>query len=131
MANPLVAIYSQYDLANLLFYPLGMLPVFTGLVSVGEVPAGEAQTPDRLGSMGAHGIDGLDQGVFSLASLLPVDQAYDWSTLDTTITCLNVDGGNVIEQGSFPVGAHNDIDHAEIFHLALAMSLRQPVSVSP
>jgi hypothetical protein len=107
-----------------------MLPVFTELLTEGAVPAGDAEAADRLGAMGAHGIDGLGQQALSLAGLLPVDQAYDWSTLGA-ISCLNVDGGNVINQGSFPVGAHNDFDHAEIFHLALAMSLRQPLAVSP
>jgi hypothetical protein len=43
VANPLVAIYSQYDLANLLFYPLGMLPVFTELLTQGEVPTGDLE----------------------------------------------------------------------------------------
>jgi hypothetical protein len=137
-ANPLVVIYSQFDLANKIFYPLGMLaspdPIFEKphrpniLLSL---PVEPLISNDKFGSLGANGTQGLDSTrqrdihMLGLVDMLGVSTVYQWDTMHLqNAYCLSVDGGNFINQGPFPEGAHNDLNHAEIFHLALSMSLR-------
>ena len=131
VVNPLVVIYSQYDLANKLFYPLAMKfsldPIFT-LPFPGDSPPAPVEPivlTDKFGSIGADGTQGLDAARQRDMDMQGLDSAYKWDKMNLQgVYCLSVDGGNFIKQGNFPVGAHNDLNHPEIFHLALAMSLR-------
>ncbi len=126
VANPLMAIYSQYDLANKLFYPIGMLPVFTGIYEVPPPPPGQPfVSNDKYGSIGSNGTQGVDDPAVPHTVAIPKldDPEYDWHSFKANgVHCVNVDGSGVIKDGSFPVGAHNDFNHPEIFHLALAFS---------
>jgi hypothetical protein len=129
IANPVVVIYSRYDMANTDFYPFGMLfaaPAQRYEMS-GLVGTGETYNPSKnpFGAIGANGAQGLDATRYRAIDILPRNQIYQWGDL-TGISCLNVDGQQFISHGSPPAGAHNDINSYEIFYLALAMSLRRP-----
>jgi len=117
VANPIVAIYSRYDLANKVWYPLGMRLADPNTV----YELGDPQ--DRFGAMGANGAQGLETNRSRILEMLPLDKPYNWNDL-SGILCLNIDGHRYInkDKDKWPAGAHGDIDRPEIFHLALAIS---------
>jgi hypothetical protein len=132
VANPLVVIYSQHDLANKLFYPLAMKfsldPIFILPILPGDstpAPVEPIVSTDKFGSIGADGTQGLGAARQRDMDMQGLGFAYKWDDMNLQgVYCLSVDGGNFIKRGNFPEGAHNDLNHPEIFHLALAMSLR-------
>jgi hypothetical protein len=115
--NPIVAIYSQYDLANLVWYPLGMRLADPDTI----YEWGDPQ--DRFGAMGANGAQGLKTNRSRIQNMLPLNASYHWNDL-SSISCLNINGQRYInkDKDKWPLGAHGDTDHPEIFHLALAIS---------
>jgi hypothetical protein len=119
VANPIVAIYSRYDLANWVWYPLGMQLADPNTI----YEWGDPQ--DRFGAMGANGAQGLGHNRSRILEMLPLDTSYHWNDL-SGIACLNIDGQSYInkDKDKWPFGAHGDTDRPEIFHLALAISLR-------
>lgn len=129
VANPVVVIYSRHDMANGTIYPIGMKgasPVSSQIYELGgrdETAEAFVASKDRFGALGANGAQGLADKQYRAIDMLPTGQAYDWSNLEGVL-CLNVDGQQFIKRGGPPVGAHGDILQPEIYHLALAMSLR-------
>jgi len=114
LSNPIVATYSMYDRANVALYPMGMrLNPFS--------PVYEAA--DRFGSIGASGACDLDPAFSRTITLQPEGQSQALDDL-SNVRCLNVDAHNIIKDTvREPLeGAHGDINHAELFHLALAVS---------
>ncbi|MBV9789072.1 MAG: hypothetical protein JOZ51_12900 [Chloroflexi bacterium] len=127
--NPIVTIYSQHDTANRVFYAAGMRLASPFSEAIYEL-AGAAETAeaykisrDRYGSIGANGAQGLVDQSFRAIDIQPLNKNYNWGNL-AGVTCINIDGASVINNGTFPTGAHSDIEHPEIFHLALSISLR-------
>ncbi len=127
VANPIIVVYSRYDTANKGYYPLGMFFARpTRRYEQGEADeAEEMYTPSKnlFGALGANGAQGLEEMHYRAIDMLSGERSYDLGNL-TGITCLNVDGQQFINHGGPPAGAHNDINGYEIFHLALALSLR-------
>ncbi len=120
VAHPITVIYSRHDLANNRCYPLGML------VDRSHSTYERGGPDDRLGSIGANGAQGLGTILSQGIDLLPLETSYD-TKLSGNIACLNVDAQYIINTYAdrFFVGAHGDIYHPEIFHLALAVSRHQ------
>jgi hypothetical protein len=117
VTNPIVTIYSQYDLANKEMYPLGMrLADRNKIYELGD-------SNDRFGAIGANGAQGLDNTYYRVLEMLSLKESYNWSDL-TSVALLNVDGQRYINanKDKRPIGAHGDTDRPEIFHLALAAS---------
>jgi hypothetical protein len=111
-------------MANKDLYPLGMR--FAAPAQRYEMDGiEETYTPskDRFGALGANGVQGLDETQYRAINMLSGNQPYEWGDL-SDVLCLNVDGQQFINHGGPPAGAHNDNSSYEIFHLALAMSLR-------
>jgi pimeloyl-ACP methyl ester carboxylesterase len=133
VANPVVVIYSQKDMANTTCYPGGMAlaaPFSDKIYELGGSPDEADDTRElyqvstnRFGSIGANGAQGLSEKHYRAFDMLPTGQSYPWGDL-TGVYCVNVDGAAYIKQGGPPAGAHGDILHPEIYHLALAMSRR-------
>jgi hypothetical protein len=119
VTNPIASIYSQYDLANKEAYPWGMFLSLTGSQNLYELGGSD----DRWGSLGANGAQGLDPAICREIKLLPFNIPYNREQL-TNVSWLNVDGQDYINanQNQRWIGAHGDIEHPEIFHLALAIS---------
>jgi hypothetical protein len=116
VANPLVVIYSQYDLANTFWYPWGMFLSRSGRTYERGGPE------DRLGALGANGAQGLDIAICHGVDLQPLEAAYNSKTW-RSLSCLNIDGQHYINaMKERSAGAHGDIYRPEIFHLALALS---------
>lgn len=117
VTNPIVAIYSQYDLANKILYPLGMRLADPNTI----YEWGDPQ--DRFGAMGANGAQGLETTQSRILGMLPLVESYNWNDL-SGIVYLNIDGQRYINKNKdkWPAGAHEDTDRPEIFHLALAIS---------
>jgi len=114
VANPIVAIYSRYDLANKEMYTLGMRLAD---------PSKVYEIQDRFGAIGANGAQGLDATFYRDLEMQPLERSYNWSTLIES-TCLNIDGQRFInaDKNKRPAGSHGDFEHPEIFHLSLAIS---------
>jgi hypothetical protein len=118
VANPIVCIYSRHDRANKDTYPWGMIMTKQRLYEIGG--------PDnRYGSIGANGAQGLDAAICRTIDLQSLEMPYNREQF-TGISCLNVDGQHYINANKNRplIGAHRDIEHPEIFHLALAISNR-------
>ncbi len=132
VANPIVVIYSQKDMANTTCYPAGMAlasPISAKIYEIGGADEEDDThelykvSKNRFGSIGANGAQGITEAHYRAIDMLPADQPYQWGDLNG-VYCLNVDGERFINQGGPPAGAHGDILHPEIYHLALAMSIR-------
>lgn len=133
VANPVVVIYSQKDMANTICYPGGMAlaaPFSDKIYELGSSSDEEDDTRElykistnRFGSIGANGAQGLAENRYRAFDMLATGQSYPWGDL-TGVYCVNVDGAAYIKQGGPPAGAHGDILHPEIYHLLLAMSRR-------
>jgi pimeloyl-ACP methyl ester carboxylesterase len=133
VANPVVVIYSQKDMANTICYPGGMAlaaPFSDKIYELGGPSKEEDDTRElyvvsknRFGAIGANGAQGLPANRYRALDMLPASQPYQWDDL-AGVYCLNVDSAAYIRQGGPPAGAHGDILHSEIYHLILAMSRR-------
>ncbi|HEX2911217.1 MAG TPA: hypothetical protein VH186_10445 [Chloroflexia bacterium] len=131
ITNPVVVIYSKYDTANTICYPAGMAlaaPISSKIYEKGGPADDESLesyqiSTNKFGAIGANGAQGLPEARNRTLDMQSEDQPYQWSNL-AGVYCLNVDGQHYIKAGSPPAGAHSDILHPEIYHLALAMSLR-------
>jgi hypothetical protein len=118
LAHPLIATFSRYDRANVELYPLGMrLNPFS--------PLFEAE--DRFGAIGGAGALDLDPAHCRTVTLQPLAESAPWDDLGE-VRCLNVDAHKIIKDTTREplAGAHGDINHPELFHLALAVSLGLP-----
>ncbi len=133
VANPIVVIYSQKDMANTTCYPAGMAVAAPFSSKIYEI-GGPAETENdsyelyqvsknRFGAIGANGAQGLTPEHFKALDMLPTNRPYFFDDLDG-VYCLNIDGQEYINRGGPPSGAHGDILHPEIYHLALAISRR-------
>jgi len=117
VTNPIVAIYSQYDLANKEMYPLGMrLADRNKIYELGD-------PNDRFGAIGANGAQGLDNTRYRILEMLSLEESYNWNDL-SGVAFLNVDAHHYINanKDKRPIGAHGDTGRPEIFHLVLAAS---------
>jgi hypothetical protein len=133
VAHPLVAIYSQNDTANRVFYPLGMsLYYMTHPLDPRtndehfhpnlDLALVFVPSDDQNGAIGANGVQGLEQNKFQFTPMQDTSQPYTWGNLDS-LYCINIDGQEFIRANDFPIGAHNDINHVQVFLAALSISL--------
>ncbi len=133
VAHPLVAIYSQNDTANRVFYPLGMsLYYMTHPLDPRtndehfhpnlDLALVFVPSDDQNGAIGANGVQGLEQNKFQFTPMQDTSQPYTWGNLDS-LYCINIDGQEFIRANDFPRGAHNDINHVQVFLAALSISL--------
>jgi len=117
VATPIAAVYSCHDLANKELYPLGMRLAKSKLVyEIGD-------PNDRFGALGANGAQGLNPSDWQIIELLSLEATYNLESRKH-LAGLNIDGQHFInaDRNKRPVGAHRDIYHPEIFHLALALA---------
>jgi len=115
--NPILAIYSRYDGANKLSYPLGMFMVDSDkLYELGGAD-------DMLGSIGANGAQGLPVTQARILEMKPLEEEYHFEEY-SKISILNIDGHQFINADKDKAfsGAHGDTARPEIYHLALSMS---------
>lgn len=77
---------------------------------------------DEFGAIGANGMQGFEQNRFVFSAMNDMNQPYTWGDL-SQVYCVNIDGQKFISANTPLEGAHNDINHPEIFQAALSLSL--------
>lgn len=125
VASPVTVIYSIKDLANNVLYPIGMEPVLKQFIPARPPIFDPTQyhiSGEFRGSLGANGLQGLDDAKMYLVKL--PWPGIDQSTLNT-VTCINLNRTPFLDnnlEADPLVGIHNDYTEPELFEAAFMIS---------